>query len=153
MTEKTPAIMHQLSLREKMVYKLYATARKETPIKVEYSVPVGHEFLAIKPVTELTRITDTDPRLFRIDAVETYADHIFIIEVKTKADLKAYGQLLAYVKLYVMHYYPKTPVVPLLVYEEASLITLGVCLTDEIPIYPVSLDTALEVPAGTPPLP
>lgn len=149
MGDKTPQLMHQLSTREKMIYSLYAAARKETPLQILYSVPVGHEFLEAPGVEPAKKIPDTDPRLFRIDVVEVYEDHNFLIEVKTRADLKAYGQLLAYVKLYVMHYHPTMPVIPLLVFEEASQITMGVCLQDEIPLYPVSIDTALKTPADT----
>jgi len=153
MTQKSPQLMHQLSQREKMVYQLYAAARTETPLKIEYSVPVGHEFLFGEAPDHFDPILDKDPRLFRIDVVETYEDHIFIIEVKTKADLKAYGQVQAYIMLYAMHYKPKVATVPLLVFEEASQITLGVCLADEIPIYPVTIDTALKTTEGQPPLP
>ena len=151
MGDKTPQLMHQLSTREKMIYTLYAAARKVTPLKVEYSMPVGHEFLEASEVPPAEKVPDTDPRLFRIDVVEVYEDHIFVIEVKTRADLKAYGQLLAYVKLFAKHYKPNVPVVPLLVFQEASLITLGIMLQDEIPLYPVSIDTALKVdnPAPT----
>jgi len=149
MGDKTPQLMHQLSAREKTVYSLYAAGRKETPLAIQYSLPVGHEFLTEQAAGNGAPIPDTDPRLFRIDVVETYADHIFIIEVKTRADLKAYGQLLAYSMLYTMHYKPTTPVVPLLVFEDASPITLGVCLNEEIPLYPVSIDTALEPPDKT----
>lgn len=153
MTQKTPAEMHQLSAREKMIYSLYAAKRGDTPLSVEYSVPVGHEFLTPQAGADAGMVPDSDPRLYRIDVIEKYADHIFLLEVKTRADLKAYGQLLAYTMLYAMHYQPKGPVVPLLVYEEASQILLGVCLNDEIPMFPVSIDSALETPKEEPPLP
>lgn len=153
MGDKTPALMHQLSKREQMIYTLYASARKETPTKIEYSLPVGHEYLAHGVAGNIDPIPDTDPRLFRIDVVEVYADHIFIIEVKTRADLKAYGQLLAYTKLFAMHYKPNVTVVPLLVFEEASQITMGVMLQDEIPLYPVTIDKALKIEEDSPPLP
>ena len=143
MTEKTPALMHQLSAREKMIYQLYAAKRLDTPISIQYSVPVGHEFLEASGVIPAEAIPDTDPRLYRIDVIEVFTDHIFLIEVKTTADLKAYGQVMAYSMLYTMHYQPDVPVVPLIVFEHASQILIGVCLNDEIPIYPVSIDTAI----------
>jgi len=143
MGQKTPALMHQLSAREKMIYQLYAAKRLETPLSVEYSLPVGHEFLLPQAGADVGSIPDTDPRLYRIDVIEVYTDHIFLIEVKTTADLKAYGQLHAYSMLYTMHYKPGVPVVPLLIFEHASQILIGVCLSDEIPMYPVSIDTAL----------
>ena len=150
MGDKTPQLMHQLSQREKMIYTLYAAARPATPLKVEYSLPVGHEFLDHTDAGNIDPIPDTDPRLFRIDVVEVYEDHIFVIEVKTRADLKAYGQLLAYVELFAKHYKPNVPVVPLLVFQEASQITLGIMLQNEIPLYPVSIDTALKVDNSAP---
>lgn len=143
MTERTPSLMHQLSAREKIIYQLYAAKRAETPISIEYSVPVGHEFLAEKDAPDYCMPPDTDPRLYRIDVIEVYSDHIFLIEVKTTADLKAYGQVLAYSMLYTLHYRPTNPVVPLIVFEHASQILIGVCLQDEIPIFPVSIDSAL----------
>jgi len=152
MTEKTPAVMRQLSQREQMIYSLYAASRPTTPKSIIYALPVGHEYLEAEGAVGVGACPDTDPRLFRIDVVEYYEEHIYIIEVKTRADLKAYGQLLAYVKLFVMHYRPTLPVVPLLVFEEASQITLGVCLHDEIPIFPVTIDTALKTPEDSPPL-
>jgi len=151
MTQKTPSLMHQLSSREKMVYSLYAKGRAVTPLSVEYSLPVGHEFLEAAGAEGVGACPDTDPRLFRIDVIEKYEDHIFLIEVKTNADLKAYGQLMAYSTLYTMHYKPSVPVVPLLVFENASQITLGVMLQEEIPIFPVSIDNALAKPMDTTP--
>lgn len=153
MTDKTRSLMHQLSAREKMIYSLYAAKRGDTPLKIEYSLPVGHEFLTEPPGGDAGLVPDTDPRLYRIDVIETYADHIFLLEVKTRADLKAYGQLMAYGFLYSLHYKPNVPVVPLLVFEEASQILIGVCLNEEIPMFPVSIDSALEKKLEAPPLP
>lgn len=148
MTQKTPAEMPQLSAREKLLYAFFVRQLDPKPQNVQFSVPVGHEMLAPPASGNGGVVNDSDPRLFRIDAVQTFEDHIKVVEVKTRADLKALGQLLTYVWLYSVHYKAQLPVVPFLVFEEASPIVLAAFVEQEIPVVKASIDSGLGSPPG-----
>lgn len=137
MANKNRQFPHLLP-RDIEVWEAHLAAHPDDYQYIDYDVRVGRGRDPGPDYTDAIRSHALDLSKRRIDAVGHAVDHIAIIEITTRAGLKALGQMAAYPVLYALTFKPTLPLRQVLVCAE-----LG---TDAEPAFMQSTITVYQYP-------
>ena len=97
------------------VWERYLTTYPMQEARVDYDVRVGEGVnLPDETPPELRRMAKLLTQK-RIDAVVYRTEAVWVIEIKPEAGIAALGQVLTYTALFIAHYKPDLPAIPVII--------------------------------------
>lgn len=103
----------------RQLWELFLDSPHPDLIDVEYDVPVGPTTFPVTDVDPETRRLAEALTRRRIDALVRGPQSIYVIEIKPRAGLEAFGQALGYSWLYAREFHPPELVIPVVLTDVA----------------------------------